>query len=68
MQKLFALSDGSAIKRTVSHYYTPNGYDIHGAGIVPDVELKKDNELYAKEGIDNQLEKAKEILAGEMNK
>lgn len=68
VQKLFALSDGSAIKLTVSHYYTPNGYDIHGAGIVPDVELKKDNELYAKEGVDNQLEKAKEILAGEMNK
>jgi carboxyl-terminal processing protease len=37
VQQTFALSDGSAIKFTVSRYYTPNGQDIHGNGITPDI-------------------------------
>ena len=32
VQTLFPLSDGSAVKLTTDHYYTPNGTDIHGNG------------------------------------
>lgn len=65
VQKVINLSDGSAIKLTVSSYFTPSGNNIHGIGIEPDVEVAFDAELY-KNGTDNQLEKAKEVLAGMM--
>ena len=63
VQQLFSLSDGSAVKLTVSHYYTPNGNDIHKVGIKPDVEVKFDSEAYLKDGSDNQLDAAIEYLS-----
>ncbi len=66
VQKVINLSDGSAIKLTVSSYFTPNGNNIHGIGIEPDVEVPFDADLY-KNGTDNQLEKAKEVLAEMMH-
>ena len=62
VQKIFSLSDGSALKLTISHYYTPKGNDIHGVGIEPDEELELDKEAYLEDGADNQLDRAKEIL------
>lgn len=62
VQKVINLSDGSAVKLTVSSYFTPNGNNIHKIGIDPDVEVEFDAALY-EQGIDNQLEKAKEVLA-----
>lgn len=62
VQKIFALSDGSAIKLTISHYYTPSGADIHGVGIEPDEELELDVDAYLEDGTDNQMNRAKEIL------
>ena len=59
VQSLFQLSDGSAVKITVSRYYTPAGNNIHEVGITPDVILEYDYE--AEE--DNQLQKAVEILS-----
>lgn len=59
VQSLFPLSDGSAIKITVSRYYTPAGNNIHEVGIEPDIVLEYDKEA---EG-DNQLEKAIEVLS-----
>lgn len=64
VQKIFGNIDGSAIKLTISHYYTPKGSDIHGVGIEPDETLEFDSEAYLKDGTDNQLERAKEILGG----
>lgn len=64
VQKVINLSDGSAMKITVSTYYTPNGSNIHKIGIDPDIEEEFDDEQY-KNGIDNQLETAKRVL-GEM--
>ena len=66
VQRILPLSDGSALKLTVSHYYTPKGNDIHGVGVVPDEVLERDYEAFAKDGTDNQLNRAKEILAGEI--
>lgn len=64
VQRVISLSDGSAVKLTVSHYYTPKGNNIHKVGIAPDEELKFDAESYLKDKTDNQLERAKEILSG----
>lgn len=76
VQQYFPMYDGSAIKLTVSSYYTPDGVNIHGVGIAPDVEVTWDgeekfsdpsdyNELSQKEWEkqDNQFEKAVEVLA-----
>lgn len=62
VQRLIALDDGSAIKLTVSHYYTPLGNDIHKVGIVPDIVLEFDADAYKEDGTDNQLNRAMELL------
>jgi carboxyl-terminal processing protease len=62
VQKVINFTDGTAVKLTVSSYFTPAGNNIHKIGIEPDVEVEFDADLY-KEGTDNQLEKAKEVLA-----
>lgn len=66
VQKIFALPDDSALKLTISHYYTPSGADIHGIGIVPDEELELDVDAYLADGTDNQMDRAKEILRGQI--
>ncbi|MGP1403904.1 MAG: S41 family peptidase [Catonella sp.] len=66
VQSIVPFGDGSAMKVTVSRYYTPNGINIHGTGIEPDVEVKldekaiKDGKLDRKE--DNQLDKALDVI------
>ena len=45
VQSIIPLSDGSAVKLTVSTYYTPAGRNIHGTGITPDVVVELDEEL-----------------------
>lgn len=40
--------DGTALKVTVSSYYTPKGTDIHKKGIEPDIEVKYPEELLEK--------------------
>lgn len=67
VQRPIELSDGSAVKLTISSYYTPNGINIHGIGIELDVECEFDSErYYSEEAYDNQLEKAKEVLLQKM--
>ncbi len=66
VQQMLTLRDGSAVKITISSYYTPNGRNIHGTGIEPDVACPFDGEAYYSSGYDNQLEKAKEVLLGIM--
>ena len=69
VQQIMPFRDGSAVKLTISAYYTPKGNNIHGIGIEPDVLCEFDGEAYygSEEHPDNQLEKAKEVL-GEMIK
>ena len=62
VQRIISLSDGSAVKLTVSNYYTPKGNNIHKIGIEPDVEEKFDAEAYYNDKVDNQLNKAIEIM------
>lgn len=66
VQSIRKLSDGSAVKLTVSNYYTPNGNNINKVGITPDVEVKLDTDLLNKDEIsheeDNQLQAAIQAL------
>ena len=66
VQQVISLADQSAVKITVSSYYTPKGRDIHGVGIEPDLVCEFDGNAYYNEGYDNQLEYAKEVLAGKI--
>ena len=66
VQNLIPLRDGTAIKLTTSHYFTPDGFDLHGKGIEPDIEIELDEALLTKVTVefeeDNQLQKALEVL------
>ncbi|MEJ5339558.1 MAG: S41 family peptidase [Aquificaceae bacterium] len=44
VQNIIPLEDGSAIKLTVAHYYTPLGRLIDKKGIQPDIEVKVSEE------------------------
>lgn len=63
VQRVIPLTDGTAVKLTVSAYFTPKGNNIHGIGIEPDEVYEFDAERYYGENYDNQLERAKEIVA-----
>lgn len=64
-------NEGEGVKMTVSEYFTPNGINIHGIGIEPDIkiELPEDAAGYGYEfyDTDNQLKKAVEVLKGKIN-
>lgn len=66
VQRIQHMEDGTALKLTVSAYFTPNGRNIHGVGIEPDIEVELDYEQYAEDGTDNQLDKAIEVLEGKI--
>lgn len=62
VQRIMKLSDGSAVKLTVSNYYTPAGNNIHKIGIEPDVEVKFDGAAYLEDKTDNQLNEAMALM------
>ena len=70
VQQIVPFKDGSAVKITTSAYYTPNGHNIHGTGIEPDVVCEFDGEAYygSEDHPDNKLDKAIEVLLGMMGK
>jgi carboxyl-terminal processing protease len=47
VQTIFPLQDGSGLRLTTAHYFTPSGRSIDHVGIMPDIEL-------ANEGKDDQ--------------
>ena len=66
IQIIRSFTDGSAFSLTQAHYYTPDGKDIHGVGIHPDVYVEPAEELRYKRIVsreeDNQLQEALRIL------
>ncbi len=61
VQKLVGLSGGAELKVTVARWYTPHNKNITGSGIKPDEIVKiTQDDIY--NGIDPQLNKAKELL------
>lgn len=64
VQQVFPM-EGSGLKITTSKYYTPNGENIHGKGIKPDIEVKYPDELREKEynrANDPQFKKALDVI------
>jgi carboxyl-terminal processing protease len=72
VQKVIPLSDGTAVKLTISKYFTPKGRNIHGTGIKPDVTVELNEELQKQITIpvdkDNQLQEAIKIVKDKMKK
>ena len=66
VQTTWSMSDGTAYKMTTAKYYTPNGNNIHGTGITPDIpidlteEQKQMSEIPEEE--DMQLQTALEVI------
>lgn len=56
VQEVLPLQDASALKLTIARYFTPDGHDLSGAGIEPDVVVDA--------GPAVQRERAIEILKG----
>ena len=65
VQFVLPLGDGSAVKLTTQHYYTPSGFDLHGKGIEPDVFLEPGESDTINGESDAQLERAMRILKNE---
>ena len=61
IQNFYELSDGGALKLTTQEFFTPDNNKINKTGIKPNYEVEL-NEEDLKNGIDTQLEKAKELL------
>ncbi len=68
VQNLVSLKDGSALKLTIAHYYTPSGVCIEGKGIEPDVTVElpgTDNEEGEGEKSVPDEKNSKPIVPGE---
>lgn len=61
VQQIFDLKDGTSLKLTIAEYFTPNGRNINGEGITPDVEVEYEYDEANPEA-DNQLDKAIEVV------
>lgn len=70
VQTIYPLDENTAVKMTVSSYFTHAGRNIHGVGITPDIVVELDEELKNKPEItkeeDNQLRAAVEALLSGM--
>lgn len=61
VQLAHKLQDGSELRVTIAHWFTPNGRQIHGTGLEPDISVPL-TEQDAAAGRDPQLDRAVEYL------
>lgn len=62
IQNVISMGDGSVLKLTTAEYFTPHETKINKLGIEPDVEVEQVKEEKDQEEIDEQLNKAIELL------
>ncbi len=63
VQTMYPLRDKTAVKLTVSEYFTRNGNSINGVGVTPDRVVEYDEDSYNEEkNLDNQMEEAIRVL------
>lgn len=61
VQNIYTMTDGTSLKLTTSEYFTPDGRNIHGKGIEPDIVVEYEYDEANPEA-DNQLEAALDCL------
>ncbi|MEK7447188.1 MAG: S41 family peptidase [Patescibacteria group bacterium] len=61
VQEIEKLPDGSQLKVTVAHWYTPKGVNISKEGLMPDIEVKLSDDDFSNSR-DPQMDKAMELL------
>ena len=59
------LGDGSAVYITIGRWFTPNGRQIEGQGLTPDIIIDRTEDDIA-QGKDPQLDKAVEYLKSQL--
>lgn len=67
VQVLLPLPDEDGLKLTIAKYYTPNGENIHGKGIKPDIVVEEKDDYLFYDGLitnvdEKEQEKSKEKL------
>lgn len=62
VQGVREVSFGGAIKFTTAHYLTPDGREINGVGLTPDVVVEMEPEAQADEATDVQRKRAFELV------
>ncbi len=58
VQQINRLDDGSQLRVTIAHWFTPNNRGIHGQGIKPDITVERGDDPK----VDPQLDRAVEYL------
>jgi carboxyl-terminal processing protease len=61
VQTIENVGDGSTLRITIAHWFTPNGKNLSQDGISPDIEVKLSDEEINKD-LDPQLDKALEYI------
>jgi carboxyl-terminal processing protease len=61
VQTVIPLTNGSGLRLTTAHYYTPNGTDIHAKGITPDI-IVDDTQMILDRIAENQNKQKLHIL------
>lgn len=61
VQTVIPLGDGSALRLTTSHYFTPSGKIIHGKGVTPDI-LAEENKEAGGKAEEAKVKKSDEIF------
>ena len=63
---MYDFKDKTSLKYTIGRWFGPKGTTIDKEGIKPDLEVPFDFTGYVDSGLDNQLLKAQEVLAGKI--
>ncbi len=62
VQELVDITPTTALKVTIARWLTPNGNSISNGGLTPDHIVEFDADLFKEKKMDNQLQKALELL------
>ncbi|MBQ7567351.1 S41 family peptidase [bacterium] len=62
VQQIFPNDDGSVLKMTVAHFFSPSGYKINHQGLKPDIVKEMEPRLVGKADRDIQLQRAVKYL------
>ncbi len=62
VQTVVPLGDGSALRLTTSHYFTPSGKIIHGKGVIPDILVSREKTDSEEE--DNKAKQSEKLPGG----